>query len=77
MTALPGNLRHQLVPLPELSHNPLHGFWMHVAGPLVGAVLAVAAAWVLRGAGGGRAGSGAAKGDLYTEVEHPDKVVMP
>jgi aquaporin Z len=27
----------------------------------------------LRGPGGGRAGSGAAQGDLYTEIERPDK----
>jgi len=27
----------------------------------------------LRGAGGGRAGSGAAQGNLFTEVEHPEK----
>jgi aquaporin Z len=33
----------------------------------------VGAAWVLRGAGGGRAGSRAAQGTLSTEVEHPDK----
>jgi aquaporin Z len=33
----------------------------------------VGSAWVLRGAGGGRAGSGAAQGTLFTEVEHPDK----
>jgi aquaporin Z len=46
---------------------------VYVAGPLVGAVLAVSAAWVLRGAGGGRAGSGAAQGSLFTEVEHPEK----
>jgi aquaporin Z len=36
-------------------------------------MLAVGAAWVLRGPGGGRAGSGAAQGDLYTEIKHPDK----
>ena len=30
-------------------------------------------AWVLRGAGGGRAGSAAAQGDLFTEVDQPDK----
>ena len=48
-------------------------YWVYVAGPLVGAALAVGAAWVLRGAGGGRAGSGAAQGDIQTEVEHPDK----
>jgi aquaporin Z len=28
---------------------------------------------VLRGPGGGRAGSGAAQGDLFTEVREPEK----
>jgi aquaporin Z len=40
---------------------------------LVGVVLAVGAAWVLRGPGGGRAGSAAAQGDLSNEVQQPDK----
>jgi aquaporin Z len=46
---------------------------VYVAGPLVGAGLAVAAAYVLRGPGGGLAGSGAAQGDLFTEAHRPDK----
>jgi aquaporin Z len=33
---------------------------------------AVVVAFVLRGSGGGRAGSGAAQGALYTEIAHPD-----
>jgi glycerol uptake facilitator-like aquaporin len=58
---------------PDLVATDFTSYWVYVAGPLVGAVLAVGAAWVLRGAGGGRAGSGAAQGTLFTEVEHPDK----
>ena len=58
---------------PNLVATDFTSYWVYVAGPLVGAVLAVGAAWVLRGAGGGRAGSGAAQGALFTEVEHPDK----
>ena len=58
---------------PNLVAADFTSYWVYVAGPLVGAVLAVGAAWVLRGAGGGRAGSGAAQGDLFTEVERPDK----
>ena len=58
---------------PNLVATDFTSYWVYVAGPLVGAVLAVGAAWVLRGAGGGRAGSGAAQGDLFTEVERPDK----
>jgi aquaporin Z len=58
---------------PNLVGTDFTSYWVYVAGPLAGAMLAVGAAWVLRGPGGGRAGSGAAQGDLYTEIEHPDK----
>src|SRR4249919_1401603 len=58
---------------PDLVGGDFTSYWVYVAGPLVGACLAVGAAFVLRGPGGGKAGSGAAQGDLYTEVEHPDK----
>jgi aquaporin Z len=58
---------------PDLVAIDFTSYWVYVVGPLVGAVLAVGAAWVLRGAGGGRAGSGAAQGTLFTEVEDPDK----
>jgi aquaporin Z len=58
---------------PDLVGKDFGDYWVYVAGPIVGAILAVGAAWVLRGAGGGRSGSGAAQGDLYTEVERPDK----
>ena len=58
---------------PDLVGTDFTSYWVYVAGPLVGAALAVGAAWVLRGAGGGRAGSAAAQGDIQTEVEHPDK----
>ena len=56
---------------PNLVGTDFTSYWVYVAGPLAGAVLAVGAAWVLRGPGGGRAGSGAAQGDLYTEIEAP------
>ncbi len=58
---------------PDLVGTTFTSYWVYVAGPLVGAALAVGAAWVLRGAGGGRSGSAAAQGDLSTEVAHPDK----
>lgn len=48
-------------------------YWVYVAGPLVGAVLAVGAAFILRGYGGGRKASEAAQGDLGTEVQRPQK----
>ena len=50
-----------------------HSYWVYVAGPLAGAVLAAGVAFVLRGRGGGKAGSGAAQGGLYTEFADPDK----
>ncbi len=40
------------------------GWWAYLVGPLAGAVVAVAVAWVLRGAGGGRTGRHAAQGTL-------------
>jgi aquaporin Z len=58
---------------PDLVGTDFTSYWVYVAGPLAGAALAVGAAWILRGAGGGRAGSGAAQGAIQTEVEHPDK----
>jgi aquaporin Z len=57
---------------PDLLATDFTSYWVYVAGPLVGAVLAVGGAWLLRGAGGGRAASAAAQGDS-SEVEHPDK----
>jgi aquaporin Z len=46
---------------------------VYVAGPIVGAGLAVAIAFILRGPGGGKAGSGAAQGDLFTETYESGK----
>jgi aquaporin Z len=40
---------------------------------VLGAAIAVGFAYVLRGPGGGRAGSAAAQGDLYTMVEKPEQ----
>jgi aquaporin Z len=57
---------------PDLVGGDFTSYWVYVVGPLVGAVLAVACAYVLRGPGGGRAGSAAAQGDLSTEVRHPE-----
>jgi aquaporin Z len=58
---------------PDLVGGNFTNYWVYVAGPLVGAGLAVAAAFVLRGRGGGVAGSGAAQGALHTEAQLPDK----
>ena len=58
---------------PNLVGGDFTDYWVYVAGPLVGAALAVGAAFVLRGAGGGASGSGAAQGAIATEVARPDK----
>ena len=58
---------------PDLVGGEFTSYSVYVAGPLVGAVLAVSAAWILRGAGGGRSGSGAAQGAIQTEIEHPQR----
>jgi aquaporin Z len=58
---------------PDLVGGDFTSYWVYVAGPLIGAGLAVVAAYVLRGPGGGKAGSGAAQGALFTDVAAPDK----
>jgi aquaporin Z len=58
---------------PDLVGADFTDYWVYVAGPLAGALLAVGAAFLLRGPGGGRAGSAAAQGALYTQVQKPDK----
>ena len=58
---------------PNLVSGTWTDYWVYVAGPIAGAVLAVGVAFVLRGPGGGEAGSGAAQGDLFVEAEEPTK----
>jgi len=58
---------------PDLVGADFTDYWVYVAGPLVGAIVAVGVAFVLRGKGGGRSGSEAAQGVLDTEVERPDQ----
>jgi aquaporin Z len=53
---------------PDLVGATFTGYWVYLAGPLGGAVLAVGIAFILRGRGD-RSGAGAAQGDLFTEVE--------
>ena len=58
---------------PDLVGTDFTSYWVYVAGPLVGAVLAVGAAWVLRGAGGGRAGSARSTGRSLDGGRAPGK----
>ncbi len=58
---------------PDLVGGKFTDYWVYVAGPIVGAALAVGIAFVLRGPGGGRSGSGAGQGALFTEPAKPDK----
>jgi aquaporin Z len=57
---------------PDVVSAHFSHYWVYVAGPLAGAVLAVAVAFVLRGPGGGSSGSKAAQGELFTEIRRPD-----
>jgi aquaporin Z len=58
---------------PDLVGKTFTDYWVYIVGPLLGAVFAVAIAYVLRGAGGGMSGSAAAQGDLYTEARKPEQ----
>ena len=62
-------------PVPEFDESliPLDKPLSPLAKAIVGAVLAVGFAFVLRGYGGGRAGSSAAQGALDTEAARPDQ----
>jgi aquaporin Z len=57
---------------PDLASTTFTSYWVYLAGPLAGAVIAVGIAFVLRGRGGGKSALGAAQGDLI-----PDGNVTP
>ena len=58
---------------PDLVGANFTDYWVYIVGPILGAAVAVGAAFVLRGRGGGAAGSGAAQGGIDTEVAEPGK----
>jgi aquaporin Z len=58
---------------PDLISADFGAYWVYVAGPLLGALFAVGIAFILRGRGGGLAGSAAAQGALFTQAENPDQ----
>ena len=49
---------------PALVSGDFTSFWVYLAGPAVGALIAVVAAWILRGPGGGPVGRAAGSGRL-------------
>ncbi len=58
---------------PNLIGGDMGPYWVYVLGPFTGALLAVGFAYVLRGRGGGRAGSLAAQGGLFPRIRRPKK----
>ena len=58
---------------PDLVSNDFTSYWVYLAGPMLGAALAVVGAYMLRGRGGGLAGSQAAQGALFTQPKNPEK----
>src|SRR3954468_1077859 len=54
---------------PDLALADFSHYWVYVVGPLCGALVAVAFAWVLRGPGGDAGGLAAARGEFDTRVE--------
>lgn len=58
---------------PDVLSGDYASVWVYIAGPLLGAVLAVGAAWLLRGPGGGKSGSLTAQGVIHPLIARPDK----
>ena len=58
---------------PDVVANDYAHYWVYLAGPLLGGLVAVLCAFVLRGRGGGRSGSTAAQGAIDTHIEMPGK----
>jgi aquaporin Z len=56
---------------PALVSGDWTAYWVYVAGPLIGSVIAVGCAWILRGHGGDAAAKAAAAGTLDHLVSPP------
>jgi aquaporin Z len=58
---------------PDLASTTFTSYWVYVAGPIAGAAIAVAIAFVLRGPGGDKGGRAAAQGALVVDATEADK----
>ena len=58
---------------PDIVSVDFTSWWVYLAGPLLGAVLAVGMAFLLRGPGGGTTGSLAAQGIINPRITRPGK----
>ncbi len=58
---------------PDAVSADFGSWWVYLAGPLLGAVLAVGMAYLLRGPGGGTTGSLAAQGSINQLITRPGK----
>jgi aquaporin Z len=58
---------------PDLVAWDFSSYWVYVIGPLMGGLLAVGAAWLLRGPGGGKSGSLTAQGVIHPIIAKPEK----
>lgn len=56
---------------PALVGGDLSAIWVYLVGPLLGAIAAVGAAWILRGRGGDRLARAAAEGKLGPDTATP------
>jgi aquaporin Z len=61
---------------PALVLNDWTSWWAYLAGPVIGGVIAVGIAYILRGPGGGRSGTQAALGTLGTRWR-PERIGAP
>ena len=58
---------------PDLATTTFTSYWVYIAVPVAGAVIAVGIAFVLRGRGGDKSAPGAAQGELFTETYETGK----
>ena len=61
---------------PALVLGDWHAWWVYLAGPVAGGIIAVGFAYILRGRGGGRYGTRAAQGTLGT-IWRPGPIGRP